>query len=312
LSNAPGYALNLTIRWLRTRNYHFITPTPVTHARVIARRRRARDLRDVFGWSLPFERALLPEDVFEELLKADLIEPHGDAFKSRIRVSALGGDTYAHSAFPTTQQNAVFFGPDSYRFARFLRAELPKLSSRRHVVDLGTGSGVGGITAKRALPSASVTLTDINRDAMRYAMANWFGTDDLPREDGIAFATGDGLDAIKGDLPIDCIIANPPYIADTAHRAYRDGGAMHGGAVSLAWARAAAERLTSGGALLLYTGSAIVGGEDRLRAALLDALSDFNVRYEEIDPDVFGEELEREDYAEVERIAVVGVVAVKR
>ena len=38
----------------------------------------------------------------------------------------------------------------------------------------------------------------------------------------------------------------------------------------------------------------------------------FDVSYGEIDPDVFGEELEREDYADVDRIAVVGLVAVKR
>ena len=49
-----------------------------------------------------------------------------------------------------------------------------------------------------------------------------------------------------------------------------------------------------------------------LKDALLDALAGFEVSYREIDPDVFGEELEREDYADVERIAVVGLVAVRR
>ena len=68
----------------------------------------------------------------------------------------------------------------------------------------------------------------------------------------------------------------------------------------------------SGGAFVLYTGSAIVGGEDALKAALLESLAGFDVLYGELDPDVFGEEPEREDYADVERIAVVGVVAVKR
>jgi hypothetical protein len=124
-------------------------------------------------------------------------------------------------------------------------------------------------------------------------------------------------DAIPDQLPdhappVDCIVANPPYIADAAHRAYRDGGAMHGAEVSLAWARIAAERLPSGGAFLLYTGSAIVNGEDRLKAMLHETLRGFDVGYRELDSDVFGEELEREDYADVERIAAVGIVAVKR
>ena len=87
---------------------------------------------------------------------------------------------------------------------------------------------------------------------------------------------------------------------------------MLGAEVSLAWARAAAERLTRNGEFLLYTGSAIVDGEDRLKAVLHETLRGFEVSYRELDPDVFGEELEREDYAGVERIAAVGVVAVKR
>ena len=42
------------------------------------------------------------------------------------------------------------------------------------------------------------------------------------------------------------------------------------------------------------------------------ALADFELIYGELDPDVFGEELERDDYANVERIAVIGLIAVKR
>jgi hypothetical protein len=34
--------------------------------------------------------------------------------------------------------------------------------------------------------------------------------------------------------------------------------------------------------------------------------------YEEIDPDVFGEELERPAYAHVDRIAAVGLTVIKR
>jgi len=49
-------AIQQLLAALEARRYHFITPTPTTHARVIARRSEARDLRDVFGWSLPFAR----------------------------------------------------------------------------------------------------------------------------------------------------------------------------------------------------------------------------------------------------------------
>lgn len=310
MSGTQDGALHFIIDQLRARGYRFTTPTPATHARVVARQDRARDLRDVFGWSLPFSGDVVPPEIAEALLVGEAIEQRGELFASRVRVSTLGEDYFLHSAYPTTQQDAVFFGPDSYRFANFLSAELPKLAPRAHVVDIGTGAGVGAITAARAFPEAYVTLTDINRAATRLAAINWVANE-FPFG-GVMFKQGDGLPVVGDDRPIDCIIANPPYIADAAKRAYRDGGSMHGGEVSLAWARAAAERLTPGGAFLLYTGSAIVRGEDRLEHELRNALSAFEVHYRELDPDVFGEELESADYADVERIAVVGVVAVKR
>ena len=66
------------------------------------------------------------------------------------------------------------------------------------------------------------------------------------------------------------------------------------------------------GALLgtLYTGSAIVDGHDLLRAEVEQVVSEAGLIYEysEIDPDVFGEELEAASYRDVERIAAVSLV----
>ncbi len=296
---------------LEERGYQFVTPTPATHARVIARRGQARDLRDVFGWSLPFSASAIEPDIADLLRSADLLEERGDLFLSKVRVSSLGEHLFLHSAYPTIAQDAVFFGPDSYRFAAFLEAELPKLPRRRHMVDFGAGSGVGAIVA--AKHADNVSLIDINENALRLARANALHAEISFRISGAErwrFLNAGALDAVEGD--VDCVIANPPYIADPAHRAYRDGGGMHGGELSLSWAREAAARLESGGAFLLYTGSAIVGGEDKLKAALENTLGGFDLSYREIDPDVFGEELERDDYADVDRIAVVGLVAVKR
>lgn len=303
-------ALATLIAILKANAYHFITPTPATHARVIARRTRARDLRDVFGWSLPFSGDVVGPELAELMMRAEILEQRGELFASRVRISSLGDDLIVHSAYPTTQHDAVFFGPDSYRFAAFLRAELPQLAPRAHILDIGAGAGAGAIAAARVLPDAYLTLTDINPHALRLAAINWV----MAHLGPVYFAV---CDAIPDELPdhappVDCIIANPPYIADAAHRAYRDGGGMHGAEVSLAWAQLAAERLPTGGVFLLYTGSAIVNGDDRLKAVLHETMRDFDVSYRELDPDVFGEELERDDYAEVERIAAVGCVAVKR
>jgi methylase of polypeptide subunit release factors len=115
------------------------------------------------------------------------------------------------------------------------------------------------------------------------------------------------------DVEPDLIIANPPYLLDEERRLYRHGGGELG--ISLAH-RMLAEglaRLHSGGRLVLYTGTPIDAGIDAL-FQLIEPLLQLHCSqfvYEEIDPDVFGEELEKSAYASVERIAAVGLIAVK-
>ena len=103
--------------------YDFIAITPRSHSRVVERRagQRATDLRDVFGWSLPFERALLLGPLMDSLEAAGAVEPAaGDLFRSALRVATLDGRPFLHSAFPTIADDSVFFGPDTYRFLRFV------------------------------------------------------------------------------------------------------------------------------------------------------------------------------------------------
>lgn len=299
-------ALRRLLHNLDRRGYRFVTPTPATHARNLARNLPGVDVRCILGWNHEFRYEDDHDDLIALLRAADMLdEPGKGVFRSRVRVSTLDDLCFLHSAYPTDQTDAVFFGPDSYRFAAFLRAELPRLPPPRRIVDIGAGTGVGAIVASALAPGAQISMTDINPQALRFAKIN-------AAFNGVRaeFVQTDALASVAGE--IDCVIANPPYIADPAHRAYRDGGAEHGGALSLQWAREAAQRLERGGAFLLYTGSAIVGGKDTLKDAFLEALDGFDIGYREIDPDVFGEELEREDYADVERIAVVGLVAIKR
>jgi methylase of polypeptide subunit release factors len=108
--------------------------------------------------------------------------------------------------------------------------------------------------------------------------------------------------------PFDLVIANPPYLADPDGRLYRDGGAGLGCELSVRIVAEAAHRLApQGGRLLLYSGAPCVGGEDQLLAALTPVLRDTHAHfsYAELDPDIFGGELERPAYQSVERIAAV-------
>ncbi len=285
--------------------YHFVTPTPATHKRILSRRAKTqgRNLRDAFGWSMAFAPGLLPSSLLSALERAGLLSNEDGLLRSKVRVSSLGQFLFVHSAFPTDAEDAVFFGPDSYRFVDFVRSELPRAGRVRRLVDIGAGAGVGGITAQAMLPEARISLVDINPQALRFAAAN-------ARHAGIdvELVEGDSVAALSG--MVDLAIANPPYLMDGRGRFYRDGGDALGSALSLDWALAGAARLAPGGRMLLYTGTAIVDGHDCFRERLSSELGKLgcSLRYREIDPDVFGEELQAPAYANVERIAAVGAV----
>ena len=113
-------------RALRDAGYAFVTPTPETHRRVLARGGEARTLRDVFGWSRSFAPGFLPPGLEALLDEAAALERHGDRLRSAVRFSSLGPLLFAHSAYPTTDADAVFFGPDTYRFTDLMAAEAPE------------------------------------------------------------------------------------------------------------------------------------------------------------------------------------------
>lgn len=304
-SDAWEQALLDLLGHLGSAGYHFVTPTPASHARVLARAptRQASDLRDVFGWSLPFASELLDAALLNALDCAGMIERHGAMLRSRLRVSSLGGDLFLHSAYPTEDKEAVFFGPDSYRFARLVRQELAHCPHRAgaRLVDIGTGAGVGAIVASRCCPDLSISMTDINPAALRLARVN-------ARAAGVApeICRADDLSGMRGRW--DIVLANPPFIIDDKGRDYRNGGGLHGAAVALDMAGQALDRLAPAGRFILYTGSAITaGGGDVLYARLADLAARHGcaLRYEEMDPDIFGEELENPAYRDVERIALV-------
>jgi methylase of polypeptide subunit release factors len=298
-------ALVALLAALKQRSYRFVTPTPATHERVVARKAQARHLRDVFGWNLPFAPDSLDAELIALLERAGALEPAGALLRSRLRAASLGEWLLLHSGFPTSQRDAVFFGPDSYRFANLIRAEAKDLALGEGavVVDIGGGTGIGAMVAGSLFPNASVVMTEVNIEAVRLARVN-IAAAGIP----IRIVEADDLAGIGA--PIDLAVVNPPYIADEARRTYRDGGGALGAGASLAMAKMAAGRLRAGGRLILYTGTAIVEGEDRLHGALNDLAAEqgLGLRYRELDPDVFGEELERPAYAQVERIALVAAI----
>ncbi len=303
--------------WLRDNGYQFITVTPATHARVLRRAcRRTADSAadtDIFGWNLPFHPRSLPGNVIRSLESADvLIKTGGGLLRSTVRFSTLDGSLYLHSGYPAVATDAVFFGPDTYRFAALIKRTMPLLNRARirRIADIGCGTGAGGIVATGLLRDLAPELlfADINPLALRYAEINAA----LARTPNVSLLCGDLYTPVTGLL--DLILANPPYLLDKDERIYRHGGGELGSGLSLRILKEGLPRLAPGGSLLLYTASPIVGGRDLLReevAAILADCRTLSWEYGEIDPDVFGEELDTAGYRRVERIAVVSLLVRK-
>jgi len=321
LSNhSQSSALSLLLEQAAASGYRFITPTPLTHRTVLQNRRAAmsKTLRDIFGWNLPFAAENIALPLRELMHAAGILAASDGLFKTTIRIATLEDVLFLHSGYPTTQEDAVFFGPDTYRFIRFIRQSLeqtlPSVPVRR-ILDIGCGSGAGGIMSARILAKCSpanaaalqVVMNDINPHALALTAINAQAA-----QVSVEVVLGDALAAVAGEF--DLIVCNPPYLDDDEGRAYRHGGAGLGRALGVRMAEQALSHLAPGGRLLLYTGVAIVEGNDAFIAEIgpLLAAGKYDWAYDEIDPDIFGEELTRPQYHCAERIAAVGLTVIRR
>lgn len=294
LPRAPG--LVALGRWLVEQGYDFTPVTPTTQARVMARKSEAEDLRDVFGWNLPFDERRFSH-VAELLRAAHALRSEGALLRSSVRFARLGRSLFVHSGYPTTNADSVFFGPDTLRFLRALKS-LPPPYGR--LIDVGTGSGVAGLWLARH--AREVVLSDVSATALAFTQVNMA----LEGAGAHVFtARSNVLDDVYGRF--DTIVSNPPFLKDALERTYRDGGGALGTGLSVRIVRDALERLAPEGRLFLYTGAPVVGGVDLLKALEKSRVATW--RYEEIDPDIFGEQLDEPGYEQVERVAAVLLTA---
>ncbi len=293
------------LRSLEDLDYDFLAPTPASHARVLERpdRQQGETLMDLLGWSLPCRAEKLPEAVLSALDEAGFLERREDGtVTARVRVSRVFGNLFIHSRFPTVEQDALFLGPDSHRFADYVLRNIAGLPDGTRVLDYGAGAGVGGITAASRLPGARLTLADINPKALALASAN-------AAHAGVTHEVAQAQRPEDLDGGYDLVVMHPPFMIDAERRAYRDGGDLYGGRLSLDWALGGARLLAPGGRLVMHTGVSIVAGRDVLRDAFAEVLptAEYSLAYDLLDPDIFGDELSSEAYAEVDRIAAVGL-----
>jgi len=115
------------------------------------------------------------------------------------------------------------------------------VDATRRIADLGTGSGVIGLSmaSELSISGTEVWLTDVSRDALDVARANAAGLG--RRAANVRIAEGQWFAALPENLTesFDVIVSNPPYIADgdsevdSSVREWEPGSALFAGSDGL-------------------------------------------------------------------------------
>lgn len=93
--------------------------------------------------------------------------------------------------------------PESESCITLLKQHIPKNATT--LIDVGTGSGILGITAGLEIPRLSITLSDISRHALNVAEENA-----VDMKLTVTSIRSDLLASVPGRF--DCIVANLPYV----------------------------------------------------------------------------------------------------
>lgn len=132
----------------------------------------------------------------------------------------LNGEPYQYIIQRATFLNHDFFVDSRVLIPRMETEEVVKqaisIINERHdsraitIADVATGSGVIGISLKRAFPNAKVYASDISEEALKVADINI-----RKHNVDISILQGDVLEPfLFSGIKIDVLVANPPYITN--------------------------------------------------------------------------------------------------
>jgi release factor glutamine methyltransferase len=195
----------------------------------------------------------------------DLVKRRG----AREPLQHILGTAEFHGRTFTSDRRALIPRPETEQLVE-LALELAKAHATPNILDIGTGSGVIGLTIALELPAATVHATDLSPDALALAAEN------AARHQLTGRVTFHQTDLLPpGDTQFDLIIANLPYIpagdiATLSPEVRHDPlTALDGGPDGLDLIRrlidTAPDRFVPGGTLLLEIGA---GQADAVNALL--------------------------------------------
>lgn len=155
----------------------------------------------------------MPSDVKHQLLQD--VSNHGSGMPVQ---QILGYGWFYERKFKITKDTLIPRPETEEIVDKFLR-ETP-LDQRLSVLDIGTGSGIIGITIKKERPLFEVTATDISSRALSVAQENA-----ATLQADVRFLAGDLTQPVKGET-FDVILSNPPYISND-EISYMDESVLH-------------------------------------------------------------------------------------
>lgn len=148
---------------------------------------------------LEFERKLAETELapLRELVKR---RAQGEPLQHLLGTVEFCGETFL------IDKRAMVPRPETEQLVELLQSRIEDRESK--IVDVGTGSGVIGLSLAAEFPEAKVCATDVSEDALALAREN---AERLGLADRVRFEKGDLLE----NLPerFDLIVANLPYIA---------------------------------------------------------------------------------------------------
>lgn len=152
------------------------------------------------------------------------------------------------------------------------------------ILDLGTGSGIIGLTLASEFPKSFVTMVDVSQAALDMAKRNAESLEIEDRSPRLSFLCGDLFAPIQESTSFDLIVSNPPYIRsdvvptlEVTVRDYEPHLALDGGQAGLDLVekiiKNAGKYLESDGELLIEIGS----DQKEAVIALVDAEPDLEL-----------------------------------
>lgn len=140
----------------------------------------------------------------------DIADARIDLRRDRVPIAYIVGHKEFYGRRFTVSPQVLIPRPESEELIAALKDITPPLlglsPSQKRLVDIGTGSGVLGITAKLELPELDVTLSDIDRGALLVAKKNA-----AMHDAHVTFVESNLLQRLY--RPIDIILANLPYVS---------------------------------------------------------------------------------------------------